>query len=346
VRRPLLVLNAGLVTSVGMSCAATCAAIRAGVTNPTPTRFIGIDGERIMAHQVPFETPWRGRQRILHLLVNAAEQCLALLDTESRDSMPVLVCVAERLRRGRQDGLDESLVADFIEMTGIGRRNSAHSGVIAEGRVGVSLALEKARQLLAEHPVDYVLIVAADSLLNGQTLEGFWDSRRLLSRTNSNGFIPGEAGGAVLVGRRSGRESVLSCEGIGFAVEQATIESEEPLRAQGLTEAVHAALREANLHMQDVDLRITDASGEQYYFKEAALALSRTMRQRRETFDIWHPADCVGEVGAAAGAILLGVALSGCRKAYLPGRTALLQVGSDGGLRSAVVIRCEGGDAQ
>ena len=35
--------------------------------------------------------------------------------------------------------------------------------------------------------------------------------------------------------------------------------------------------------MHDFDYRITDLSGEQYYFKEAALALSRTLRQSKES---------------------------------------------------------------
>jgi 3-oxoacyl-[acyl-carrier-protein] synthase-1 len=35
--------------------------------------------------------------------------------------------------------------------------------------------------------------------------------------------------------------------------------------------------------------RITDVSGERYYFKEAALALSRTLRSEGE-IDLWHPA--------------------------------------------------------
>jgi 3-oxoacyl-[acyl-carrier-protein] synthase I len=338
VEQPLFILDAGLVTSVGLSTAATCAAIRAGVTNPTATRFMSPDGDLITAHQVPLETPWRGPRKLLHLLVRAAEQCLGGIDSASRQSIPVLLCLAERTRPGRQEDLDDALLREFVRATSIGRL-SGSSAVIAEGRGSMSLALEKARRILSTNAVDHVLIVAADSLLTGPTLAAFSEDGRLLSRTNSNGFIPGEAGGAVLVGRRPDGGELLTCDGLGLSAEHATIYSDEPLRAQGLTTAVQIALREAAVEMHEVDLRVTDASGEQYYFKETTLALSRTMHRRRETFDIWHPADCIGEVGAAAGPVIIGVVLSGCRKGYLPGPTILVQNGSDSGVRGAFVLR-------
>ena len=51
------------------------------------------------------------------------------------------------------------------------------------------------------------------------------------------------------------------------------------MRADGLATAIKGALADAGCEMHDMDYRITDLSGEQYYFKEAALALSRTLRQ-------------------------------------------------------------------
>ncbi len=146
----------------------------------------------------------------------------------------------------------------------------------------------------------HVVIAAVDSLLNWPTLSVYERATRLLTATNSNGFMPGEGAGALLVGRPNGGAELL-CAGLGFGVERAHIDSEEPLRADGLTAAFKQALADAGCALNELDFRITDVSGEQFYFKEAALALSRTMRQRREEFDFWHPAECIGEAGAAAG---------------------------------------------
>ncbi|MCK7582583.1 MAG: hypothetical protein MZV65_48085 [Chromatiales bacterium] len=85
---------------------------------------------------------------------------------------------------------------------------------------------------------------------------------------NSNGFMPGEGAGAA-AGRASRGQGRIACAGIGFGMEKAHIDSGEPLRADGLSAAIKGALADAGCEMHDLDYRITDISGEQYYFKEA-----------------------------------------------------------------------------
>jgi len=196
-----------------------------------------------------------------------------------------------------------------------------------------------ARQILESSSIRHVLIAACDSLLVGTTLAELDSNNRLLTAANSNGFVPGEAAGAVLVSRDELGESPIRCVGIGVARETATIVSDEPLRGEGLTQAVRNALHDASCAMHDVDFRITDNSGEHYYFKEAALLLSKTLRQRKEVFDIWHPADCIGEVGAAAGTAALAVAVMSARKGYSPGPSVLVHASGDSGTRAAFVLR-------
>ena len=134
-----------------------------------------------------------------------------------------------------------------------------------------------------------------------------------------------------------GQEALL-CIGLGFGQERATVAAENsPLRADGLVAAIHGALAEAGCDLGATDFRITDVSGEQYFFKEAALALSRILRQRKESYDIWHPADCIGEVGAAIGPIILTVMLTAMRKDYC--RSNLLgHLCNDDGLRAAIIM--------
>src|SRR5262245_10273041 len=164
---------------------------------------------------------------------------------------------------------------------------------------------------------------------------------RLLREDNSNGFMPGEGAGALLVGDSSGQAELL-CTGIGFGLEGAHIDSEEPLRAEGLTVAIRSALTEAGRTMRDFDFRITDISGEQYYFKEAALALARTLHEPKEEFDIWHPAECTGEAGALAGAAIIGLADAACRKGFTKGRNIVAHMSNDGGPRAAVLLQYRG----
>ena len=131
----------------------------------------------------------------------------------------------------------------------------------------------------------------------------------------------------------------MAITGIGFGKEPAPILSEEPLRADGLVRAVKMALASAGIDMGDIDFRISDVNGEQYGFKEATLALSRILRKRKESFDIWHPAECVGEVGAAVVPIVLGVAWAAFRKKYSPGNNLLCHFGNDDGDRGAMILQ-------
>jgi 3-oxoacyl-[acyl-carrier-protein] synthase-1 len=91
-----------------------------------------------------------------------------------------------------------------------------------------------------------------------------------------------------------------------------------------------------------MDFRITDLSGEQYYFKESSLALSRTLRQRKEEFDIWHPAECTGELGSVAGVLILAVADTACRRRYAKGPAIVAHMGNDAGERAALTLHWRG----
>jgi 3-oxoacyl-[acyl-carrier-protein] synthase I len=183
------------------------------------------------------------------------------------------------------------------------------------------------------------VVAGVDSLLVGLTLNAYNKAGRLLTEANSNGFIPGEAAASVLVGPSSVPGPRLTCRGLGYGSEPAPILSEEPLRADGLREAIINAFQDASATWEDIDYRITDANGEQYWFKEASLALTRTMRIRKVEMDLWHPADCVGEIGAAVVPCVLGVALYADRKCYAPGPGVLCHFSADGPERGVLVLQ-------
>ena len=105
-----------------------------------------------------------------------------------------------------------------------------------------------------------------------------------------------------------------------------------------MVQAFKAAFADAGKTLADVDYRITDSNGEQYWFKEAALALTRTLRVRKEQFEIRHQTDCIGETGAAIGPCALAVALAAGRKHYAPGRGPLCHFSGDDGERFALVL--------
>ena len=60
-------------------------------------------------------------------------------------------------------------------------------------------------------------------------------------------------------------------------------------------------------------------------------------KPKPKLFDLWHPIEYIGDVGAAIGPIVLGVALHAGQKGYGIGPTVLCTFGNDNGERAAVV---------
>ena len=334
---PVAVHSAGLITSVGLTAPSSCAAIRAKISNPTETRCVDSVDEWMMAHQVLFDRPWRGLTKLTKMAVMAIKDCLASASPVDWSRLPVLLCAAERDRPGRVADIDDRLLNGIAIELGV--TFSPESTLICHGRTSVAVGLMHARDLIYRKSVERVLIVATDSLVTRRTLTHYEQHDRLLTPSNSNGFTPGEGACAFLIGKPTGKRELV-CAGIGFGVETAHIDSGAPLRGDGLVHAHKAALAESGRTMDDVDYRVTDLSGEHYYFMEAHFAFAR-LRRRTGNPEFWHPAECIGAGGAALGGVCLAVARAAFERGYAPGEIALLHFSDDDGRRASVV--CTGG---
>lgn len=334
---PLVITGTGMVTGVGLNAPASCAAIRCAIDNFQETRFMDSGGEWIMGSEVPLEQPWRGKTKLIKMAAAAINECLANNKQIIPESTPLLLCLSEHERKGRVIDNDNQFFLDLQEELKLVFHGK--SRVVAQGHVSIAIALKHARLLIEELKIKHVLIAATDSLLVAPTLSHYEENERLLTSQNCNGFIPGEAAAALVVEPSySTQGNLLACHGLGFGVEQAHVDSEEPLRADGLTAAIKESLVDASCGMGDLDFRITDISGEQYYFKEASLVLLRLLRKLKDEFDIWHPADCIGEVGAVIGLAMIAVLKSASEKGYTKGSHILVQLGNDNGKRSSMIF--------
>jgi 3-oxoacyl-[acyl-carrier-protein] synthase I len=334
---PLAITGIGMVTGVGLNAPASCAAIRCAIDNFQETRFMDNGGEWIMGCEVLLDQPWRGKTKLIKMAAAAIRECLEGNKQIKPEATPLLLCLSEYERKGRVIDDDDQFFLDLQDELGLDFHEK--SRVIAKGHVAVAVALQHARSLIQELKVQHVLIAATDSLLVGPTLAHYEENERLLTSNNSNGFIPGEAGAALVVESvYANQEHQLVCVGLGFGVEKAHVYSEEPLRADGLTAAIKESLDDADHEESILDFKITDISGEQYYFKEASLAFSRIDRTKRKEFDIWHPADCVGEVGSPLGLVMVAVLKAACEKAYTKGDHILAHLGGGDGKRSSMIF--------
>jgi 3-oxoacyl-[acyl-carrier-protein] synthase I len=331
------ILAAGTVTAVGFNYRTSCAAIRAGIKAIRQLNLWDAStGDYLSGAKVDLPQWWEGIGKLADLVAPPIWECLKAAEPENPANIPVLLGVAALDRPHRLPRLSEDIL-DEIEWR-LSLPHHSRSSVIAMGNVSGVVALAQAREMIKRRLTRYCLIAGVDSFLQQEVVEAYMDQSRIMTKTNSNGFFPGEAGAAVLVGAASGRDDDLKVLGIGFGHEHATIASESPLRGIGMIEACRNALSEAGVAMHEISCRNTDLNGEHYKFKEAMLAQGRLLRQRVERQDVWHAAECIGEIGAAHVPCALAMSRYAGQKDFAPGLRTLCHFSGDGPERAACVV--------
>jgi 3-oxoacyl-[acyl-carrier-protein] synthase I len=336
----LSVTASGMVTPVGFNYASSCAAMRAGISGIRQANLWDAEsGEYLSAGKVDLPHWWEGLEKLADLAAPAILECLATAGAR-QDEIPILLGVAGPDRPCRLDGLDDELL-DEVEY----RLKLPHhplSRTIARSNVSGAVGLQEAERILESGLAPACIVAGVDSFLQQSVVEAYLEQRRIMTPVNSNGFFPGEAGCAVLVERSTATKPELRVLGIGKAREDATIDSDKPFRGEGMTQAVREALSEAGLTIHETSYRITDLTGEHYKFKEAAFIAGRFFRVPLPALhDLWHPAEFLGEIGAAHIPCALGLALHGGRKRYTNGPRSLMHFG-DGEDRASLVTEYVG----
>lgn len=333
--QPVAISNAGMITGVGFNAPANFAAIRCGLNQFVETDF-RFDNEWLVGSPVQFEAGWRGQELLLRMGTMVIHEALQGLEAVSTNDIPLLICLAETDRPGRTLIMEQNILRDLQQLSGFDFHQD--STVIANGRVSGVQAIDMARRLLEiGHPA--CLVMGIDNYLVGKTLTDYHQAGRLKTERNSDGFIPGQAAAAVVL-QPADRGRGLLVKGIGYGREPSTIiNAAVPLRADGLTAACCGALAQAGMDLGQLDYRLADLNGEHYGFREATLMLSRILRKHKQAFDIRHPAESVGEVGAAIVPIVCAVALASALKNYAPGPGVLCHFANDDFQRAAIVLQ-------
>ncbi|SCW82764.1 3-oxoacyl-[acyl-carrier-protein] synthase-1 [Rhizobium mongolense subsp. loessense] len=332
---PIDVISIGMVTAVGLDAPSACAAMRARLDGFQETRFLGPGGDWLIGAPVPLPRNWIGEKRIAHLAAAAICEAFEAVP-RARGQTALILCLAEKERSGRPAPNGARLlsrIADIVESPPHGR-----SRIVAHGRPSGHVALGQARRMLVAGEAPYVMIVGVDSYLTTQAIAHYLADDRLLTPDNPNGFIPGEAAAAVLCTRS--HNSGIRLFGLGLAHEQAFIYNSDdlPLRGDGMTSAYRTALDESGIEMNRLGYRIADLIGEQYWFKQSALASLRLVRGAHGFQDIWSPAESLGNVGAAVVPLMIGMAFTAARKDYAAGNPVLIEASNDSGACGAAIL--------
>jgi 3-oxoacyl-[acyl-carrier-protein] synthase I len=343
-RYPLKIAGLGMVSCLGVGAELNAAAMRCGYDGFIETVF---NQPYSAKKQVgaPIETELQGSTKLVQMLRTVIQQSVVDLPP-FYENLPVLFCLPERKLPGIVN--DEAVFDDILDRALEGLElGTLHpkSSVFWQQRCGFVNALQLARRLIYQEDHPFVLIVGLDSLLSRSTLAYYagglyGEGRRLLGEEHSNGFIPGEAACAVLLSNTTNGPPEVVIAGIGAAEEAATIGQEGlVLRGQGLVAAINQASEDAGIAIHETSFRVASVSGEDYFFTEAALAHYRTLKKKLPTHPLWHPADNVGEVGAAIGGIMTIMTYYALVKGYAQGDSVLCHISNDDPHRGAFIVQ-------
>lgn len=343
------IVGTGVVTTVGHDVASTAAAVRAHLTNFQSSHIIDKMGEPMilsLAEFISFDV--RGPERLSALALPAAKEALAPLRASSRSGveMPaVAVCMGFAAPRPGFNPIhvEQQIVARLQSETAI-TLSKTQRFLVSAGHASGLLGIERAVDMIDAGAVEFVLVGVVDSYYDADLLEWLDDSKRLHSDANKDGFIPGEGAGFCLitspsVAERYGLRVLTTVLSVASAEEPHPFASDGISIGEGLTTVLRKAL---DVSAQDnggaADWTICDMNGESFRASEWTYAYLRTTSKHRDPLEIWHPADCYGDIGAASGLVLVAIATAAWQRNYARGNRCLVWASSDGPERAAVLL--------
>lgn len=325
----------GFISALGLSVMPAFAAVRAGIKRHRELPYRDNQRERIVGSRVPgLSEGLQGSERLLELIALSIQDLLRQTPLQSLAQVPILIGLPESCAR---EALSEATIISVLR-----RRLGADIAqpglsIFPWGRTAAFRALAAARQGLSGR-LPFALICCADSLIEPRTLLWLEQRRLLKTHANPDGVIPGEAGASLLVTRDRLMDGDIAIQGIGFATEAASVLTDAPLLGQGLAAAATAALDEAAMAPERIELRASDAAGDRYGFREHALAWAKTLRLKKPHVPLHLLAEALGDTGAVAGlgqVLLIKHLKERTSRSVLP---ALCFTSGLGGDRAAMVL--------
>jgi 3-oxoacyl-[acyl-carrier-protein] synthase-1 len=348
-----VVVGVGACTSIGASHPASAVAVRAGITGFGNHPFmVDTAGKPMIVAAAPYlSATLAADERWLALAMGAASEALAALPQErvkGVDSIPLLVGLPEGRPgppRVELERVVDRLGQALSKTCPIGATSTLHRGHSA----GL-LALLSAAERIDAGMAELCLIGGIECALHAETLEWIESCGQLHSAGESNnawGYIPAEAAGFCLIAsRRMARQLGLLAKAdivaIDASQEDCLIKTEAVCTGKGLTRTFMRLFDGMHPNEFRVDNILCDMNGEPYRAEEYAFASLRTDSYFADSSHFIAPADCWGDVGAASGPLLVGLAVEGHAKGYLAGSRTLVWTSSEGGDRAAAIIGLAG----
>ena len=351
------------VTPLGFDAEQTGAAIRARFNRfaDHPFRMALVDDPETEDPE-PLVISWleevapayEGGTRMLELAVPALKSLLAKSGLKRADlARGALFLSLPQADPGWEEaGPAGDITEELVRRVGLTALASAKA--YRAGHTGFAACLAAAAKALAAGEAAFCLVGGVETYHSDQRLAALDQAWRLKTARAADGFIPGE--GAVFLvletapaaaARGAAVLATVSC--LGFGREPRPYGSDFLSSGQGLSQALQPAFSRpaastASAASAEKPGRwiLCDLNGESYRAAEWAVARTRASEKLDPIAALTHPADCLGDTGAASGGLLVAYALHAFGRGYAPAREALIWNASDDGARSAFLLSAPG----
>ncbi len=310
----------GACTPLGATSLASYAAFRGGLMAVGETETIGSNGEPLRASRLVHISSTSGRlARMLALLTGALNDLADTTMIDTAERVGVFLGVADPIELQDDELSAFARLLPVVLKQRIGSLTSAPF-LFRHGRSAFFYALEAAMAELSRGACDSALVGSVDSMCARDTLIALDAERRLLGTARSQGIIPGEGAGLVLLKSSIASPARRSDDAMGLLLCASSAQEDKPFSggsansAQGLSRALRAIREHPATARRRADLMYTCETGERFWADELAMAYLRNLPLMPEPFVRTMAAENFGDAGAAAGSVLLAMGMHALRR--------------------------------
>jgi len=340
------------VTPIGGNIDQTCCAIRAGINLFDEHEIYECEPHDpewdpalpLVVSAYPFNDPLAdGFTRMVDMGIQSLKEIVSNLKISRKDlsRCGLFLALPEQDKTIDSWQLKEKFINTLCGKTGLG--GFTKKEIIFQGRTGGLRQLHSAMSHISSGQLDYCIIAGVDSLLADDRIQYFDKNWRIKSDRTADGFIPGEASVMFAIEKSKtaqsrGIDSIASIEAIAFNHESNAVTGDKQSSGIGCSEVLESVTLQAGTKSA-IEWTISDMNGESYTGREWGTVLVRNGEKFSPNHQLDHPVDCVGELGAAMGPLMVSIAAHAFRHDYHKSNEVYLTNSSDNGDRAAALLK-------